>query len=98
MVLPVAAKLTLVKRALPAATVGRLYSAKMRFLGGVSPRVWTAGKLPAGLRITPRTGVITGIPRRAGTATVTIRVTDKLGAVSVKAFTLKIAGATTLRR
>jgi Putative Ig domain len=91
MVLPVAAKLTLVKRALPAATVGRLYSAKMRFLGGVSPRVWTAAKLPAGLRITPRTGVITGIPRRAGTATVTIRVTDKLGALSAKTFTLKIA-------
>jgi Putative Ig domain len=89
--LPVVAKLTLVKRALPAATVGSAYTARLRVLGGVTPRTWTA-KLPAGLRINARTGVISGTPRRAGNARITIQVIDKLGAVSKATFTLKIAG------
>jgi len=90
--LPVAAQLSIVKRALPAAKVGRAYVAKTRVTGGVAPRIWTA-KLPAGLRINSRTGVITGKPRRAGTARVTIQVTDKLGAVSTATFTLRVSGA-----
>jgi hypothetical protein len=89
--LPVASKLTIVKSALRAATVGHAYSARVRVLGGVTPRTWAA-KLPAGLRINARTGVISGTPRRPGTARVTIQVTDKLGAVSAATFTLKVVG------
>jgi hypothetical protein len=90
--LPVVAKLTIVKRALPAATVGSAYSARVRVIGGVAPRTWSA-KLPAGLRINSRTGVISGTPRRAGTARITIQVIDNLGVVSKATFTLKVAGA-----
>jgi len=88
---PVAAPLTIVRRALPAATVGSAYSARLRIVGGVAPRTWTA-KLPAGLRINARTGAISGTPRRAGTARITVEVTDKLGAASTAVFRLKVAG------
>jgi hypothetical protein len=88
---PVVAKLTIVKRALLAATVGRAYSARMRVLGGTTPRKWSA-KLPAGLRINSRTGVISGTPRRPANAKITTTVTDKLGAVSTATFKLKVAG------
>jgi large repetitive protein len=89
--LPVAAKLALLKRALPAATVGRAYRARLFAAGGVAPRAWSA-TLPAGLRINSRTGIISGTPRRAGNARITVEVTDKLGAVSTATFRLKIAG------
>jgi hypothetical protein len=88
---PVAAKLTIVRRSLPAATVGTAYSVRLRTRGGVSPKTWSA-KLPAGLRINARTGVISGTPRKAGTVRITVEVTDKLGAVSAASFRLKIAG------
>jgi hypothetical protein len=94
--LPVVAKIAIVKRALPAATVGSAYSARVRVIGGVTPRTWSA-KLPAGLRINSRTGVISGTPRRAGSAKITITVTDKLGAVSTATLRLKVAGAGTRR-
>jgi hypothetical protein len=95
--LPVASKLTIVKRALPTAKVGRAYAVRLRVLGGVAPRTWSAELLPAGLRINSRTGVITGTPRRTGKARITIQVTDKLGAVSAVTFTLKIVGAAVRR-
>jgi hypothetical protein len=94
--LPVVAQLTILKRALPAATVGRAYSARLRVSGGVNPKTWSA-KLPSGLRINSRTGVISGTPRRAGIARITVQVTDKLGVVSKATFTLKVAGATARR-
>jgi hypothetical protein len=36
----------------------------------------TAGSLPQGLRLNKATGVISGTPKRAGTAKFTITVTD----------------------
>lgn len=63
---------------LPAARTGRAYAATLRATGGRTPYTWrtTAGSLPAGLRLDPKTGKISGTPRRAGTATFTFQVTD----------------------
>jgi hypothetical protein len=90
--LAVAPQLAILKRALPAAKVGRAYAARIRVAGGVAPRTWSA-RLPAGLRINSRTGAISGTPRRSGTARITVQVTDKLGASSTATFTLKVSGA-----
>jgi Putative Ig domain len=91
--LAIAAKLTVAKQLLRPATVGTPYIARVRVTGGVIPRTWTA-RLPLGLRINARTGVISGTPRRAGTAKVAVQVIDALGAKSKATLTLKIiAGA-----
>jgi hypothetical protein len=46
--------------------------------GGLAPYTWavTAGTLPAGLALTPSTGVVSGRPTAAGTAVVSVQVTD----------------------
>lgn len=90
--LNVAAPLQIAKRGLPGATVGNAYTARLHVLGGVRPLRWTIlrGKLPAGIQLNARTGALTGTPTKAGTAHVTISVTDKLGAVSRARFVLKV--------
>jgi hypothetical protein len=92
----VAGKLTIASRALPLARTRAAYAARVRVTGGVIPRSWSA-KLPAGLRMNARTGVISGIPRRAGTFRVTVQVSDKLGGTSTATLTLKVVGGAARR-
>ena len=71
--------------------VGQRFRAKVGVTGGQEP-VWevSSGKLPAGLKLNPTTGVITGVPRRAGAFGFTVSVSDSLGAkVSIR-YTLVI--------
>ncbi|HEY6786565.1 MAG TPA: Ig domain-containing protein [Trebonia sp.] len=70
--------LTLATTALPAGTVGTLYSATLSATGGTQPYTWhvTGGALPPGLRLDKSTGVISGRPLVHGTRKVTITVTD----------------------
>lgn len=79
---------------LPEGTVGSAYSATILAAGGTGTRSWTVvdGTLPAGLTLDSPTGVISGIPTTAGTATVTVKVTDSTGASATKAFTIPITG------
>jgi hypothetical protein len=66
--------------------VGASYRARVTVTGGDTP-VWSvsSGKLPAGLKLNAKTGMITGTPTRAGSFRFTISVTDLLGAkVSVR--------------
>jgi hypothetical protein len=44
--------------------------------GGTAPYLWSASKLPAGVSINAATGAISGTPTKAGTYTVTVKVTD----------------------
>ena len=92
--LAVNAPLAIVKRSLPAAKVGRSYSAHLHVLGGVAPERWTIarGSLPAGIHLNARTGALTGTPSAAGKSHVTISVSDKLGAASRTTFVLKVVG------
>ena len=88
----VAQQLALIKRSLRTAKVRHAYTARLFATGGVAPKTWSisTGSLPAGLRLNAKTGVISGTARRAGTAHVTVEVTDKLGAVSKATFTLRV--------
>ena len=65
---------------LPNGLVNAAYPAtQFTATGGVGVYVWTATGLPAGLTMNPSTGIISGTPAAAGTATVRVGVTDALG-------------------
>jgi hypothetical protein len=80
---------------LPEGTVGSAYSATILATGGTGTRSWTVagGALPAGLRLDSSTGVISGAPNTASSTTITVKVTDSVGATATKDFTLVIAAA-----
>ena len=64
-------------RKLRAARVGRTYRVRLRANLGTTPYRWKVirGRLPAGLRL-HRDGTVSGRPRRAGSYTFTVRVSD----------------------
>ncbi len=75
------APLTITTTALPSGIVGTPYSATATAVGGTGPYTWTivpgSGSLPAGLKLNPSSGAITGTPTGpAGTSTLTVQVTD----------------------
>ena len=80
--------------ALATGTTNVMYSASFAAQGGVQPYRWsiTSGKLPAGIALAPSTGAITGIPTAAGTASLTVKVTDSSASAqsSSESFTLTI--------
>jgi hypothetical protein len=82
---------------LPFATahVGKRYSAKLSATGGVRPLTWNIlggrpGIVPPGLRFNKRTGVFSGIPRKAGTYRLRMQVVDKLGVKSAVGIVLSV--------
>jgi Putative Ig domain len=64
--------------ALPAATVGKAYSAGFSASGGGAPYVWSVsmGSLPAGLTLSAATGTISGTPSAAETGSFAVGVAD----------------------
>jgi hypothetical protein len=83
-------RLSITAKALPAASAGHAYRAKIASKGGVEGKRWTSGALPRGLKLGATTGAITGVPASAGTFRVTVRVRDALGAVSSKTLVLSV--------
>ena len=72
------ASLQVTTATLPQGTVGTLYSATLAATGGIPKYTWsiTAGTLPAGLKLHPNTGLISGTPTGTGTTDFTVTVTD----------------------
>jgi parallel beta-helix repeat protein len=72
--------------------VGLAYNETLSSEGGKAPYTWSvkAGALPQGLSLESTTGIISGEPKAAGTASVTIRMTDSASAVGDKQFTIAI--------
>jgi hypothetical protein len=70
--------LTVTTSTLPVATAGVPYSATLAATGGFRPYTWSiiAGSLPAGLKLQPATGAITGTPSGGGTSAFTVQATD----------------------
>src|SRR6185312_5980448 len=60
------------------ATAGTPYSQPLLATGGTAPYQWsiTAGQLPAGLILSPASGIISGTPTASGTTSFTATVTD----------------------
>jgi hypothetical protein len=71
-------QLLVTSTALPTATAGVAYSAKLAATGGIKPYTWSipSGSLPAGLKLTAETGAITGTPAAGGSFSFTAEVTD----------------------
>jgi large repetitive protein len=82
-------RLAIASKLLPSANAGSAYSATVKVRGGAGGLAWTLRGAPAGLRINS-SGRITGVPRTAGTFTVTVRARDALGATSSKRFVLTV--------
>ncbi len=60
--------------ALPEGTVGDGYIAAATATGGDGSYTWSAGGLPAGLRVNSLTGTISGTPTASGTFQVGLKV------------------------
>ena len=84
-------KLHIVSTRLARGTVGKRYQANVSVAGGQDP-VWAlvAGRLPAGLKLNTSTGVVSGLPKRAGSFHFTVSVKDALGATVSIRYTLVI--------
>jgi large repetitive protein len=74
-------------------TVGVQYSQSIAATGGTAPYTFaiTSGGLPADLSFA--NGVISGIPRTAGSTSLTIEATDRNGARGSRSFTLEVRNA-----
>ena len=61
--------------------VGRAVRARFVARGGVRPVRWTVvrGRLPAGIRLSARTGSLTGVAHTAGSVRLTVRARDAVG-------------------
>jgi putative Ig domain-containing protein len=82
----VAARLKVGTLALRPGKAARPYRSKVTALGGIAPRKWkiTLGKLPKGIRFERTTGILSGIPTKAGRSRLTFQVTDGLKVVASK--------------
>src|SRR5262249_49490682 len=85
-------RLAIASTSLEPARAGQHYRARIRTLGGVGPMTFTvrAGRLPIGVRLEVRSGLLTGKPRRPGTHRVAIEVRDRLGAIARRTLVLAV--------
>jgi hypothetical protein len=80
--------------ALANATEGVAYSQALAASGGQAPYTWTlsVGTLPAGLSLTPSSGLISGTPTAAGSYSFIVQVADAAQQTATKAFTMVVTG------
>jgi hypothetical protein len=81
---------------LPAATEGTPYSVDFDASGGSGIyNGWSVslGALPPGVGLNAATGVASGSPTAGGSYAFTLRVTDSLGAIATRAYTLDVAAS-----
>ena len=92
MKISVAPRLRIRTQRLPAAEIGRRYSADLSAAGGVAPTEWklTHGRLPRGMRLASALGRLTGLPKETGTRVVAIEVSDGLKAKYAKTFRIVV--------
>ena len=92
-------KLALATRRLAAARVGRSYRVHVRASGSVQPVTFTvrSGRLPTGIHLNTKTGVLGGKPRKSGTYRVTIEAQDGLRRTAKQAYVLTVLAAQSWR-
>jgi len=91
----VKAKLAITTSRLRLARVGRSDRTPLVTNGGVAPFHWsvTVGRVPVGVRLDTRTGVLVGAPRTTGSYPLRVTVRDALGITASKRLTLRVATA-----
>lgn len=67
-------RLAIATKSLPVASAGHVYRAKVKVRGGAGGLQWSARRAPAGIRVDPATGRLSGVPAAAGTFRFTVRV------------------------
>ena len=78
----------------PAGTVGLPYDHALQAVGRPTPTYdVSAGALPSGLRLDPRSGRITGTPTQAGSWTATVRASNGVGPHITTTLTIRVAAA-----
>jgi putative Ig domain-containing protein len=90
--LTIVGRLAVATKQLASAEVGHFYRAKLASSGGQGPVKWSlaSGKLPAGVFLDAKRGVLTGKPRKPGTYRFTVRATDSLGGKTTRTLVLVV--------
>jgi len=82
------------------AIVGQAYRQRLAKTGGVAPLQWTLikGKLPKGVTLAKRLGVLLGKPTKAGKYSVVVEAVDALGVRASGRLTIVVKSTPTARR
>jgi len=90
--------LTLAGGPQPIGEVGIPYTTSLVAAGGVTPYAWSiiSGSLPAGLSISPTTGIISGTPTAQGTSTLTVQVQDSTNATAAAQISITVVSPLSL--
>ena len=91
-----AAPPTIATASLSTGTLNVAYSATLTASGGTPPYTWSiSGALPVGLTLNSGTGVISGTPTAAGTASFTVQVSDSAAITAAKPLSITVTAAAT---
>jgi hypothetical protein len=84
-------RLAIASKALHGGRLHERYLARLRASGGTAPYRWTrvGGRLAPGLRLV-RDGRLLGVPTRAGTFRLEVRVVDRAGAARTRALSVRV--------
>jgi hypothetical protein len=81
--LTVAARVNITTTRWAQTKVGKPFRGQLKTAGGIGPMkfkvVKGSGKFPVGIRLDPLTGVVSGVPKKAGVYSLEFEVTDALG-------------------
>ena len=82
----------IVTSSLPVGQQGSSFSYQLSAIGGKPPYTWavTSGALPAGLSVSPATGIISGAPVAVGNFGFTVDVTDSESRAARKALSIRV--------
>jgi len=88
----VARKLAVSTKRLKLGKGGRLYRMKLSTTGGLPPKTWRAvsGKLPKGVRLDRKLGVISGMPVKVGVYPLTLEARDGLKVTATKSLRIVV--------
>ena len=86
------APLAITTESLPAPLLHQQYRVEVKATGGIGPFEWriSRGNLPEGLLLDPSSGVISGVPEKAGELEITISVIDSVGNTTSRDYKVKV--------